>query len=603
VTPPTIKSVVCSDTFDLLTVDFSEAVTDAAGDEFNYTLDGGATVNSVTILSPTRVRIATTPLTPGATYTLGVVTIVDLAGNESAPGTSLTFPTLNFVIGGVKFEAYTNITGTAVAGLLGDPKYPNSPDIVAYVTEFSSRQVFADAASMDNYGGRLSGWIVPPETAEYEFFIRSDDNSELSLSTDDSPANATVIASEGGCCGPFEEPGMPETSAPVSLTAGNRYYIQALWKEGNGGDYCDVAWRKVGTPGPAFSLPYIPGNVLEANTAAGTFTPPTVTFSIPANGAIFAATDAVTLTVNASAASPKSLVKVEFFEQGRVIGVATNSPYSITLYELREDNHTFIARATDSLGRIQDSAPITISVGTPVVNITLTAIDDVFTWRYDRSAVDLGTEWRQPGYNDSTWPQGTTLIADEGTTTVEPIRTRISRNNDQGVYCQTIYFRTRFNFSSPVTPDVKLKLRHVVDDGVAVYLNGAEVHRFGLGTGDITYSLSAAGHENIYEGPYDIGITNLVEGENVLAAEVHQAGTSSSDIVFGLELIATVPLPPPTTLSVTRSGSLVSIAWSPAGGTLESAASVNGPWSPVANATNPQNVTASEAARFYRVSR
>jgi hypothetical protein len=54
---------------------------------------------------------------------------------------------------------------------------------------------------------------VPPENAQYEFFIRSDDNSQLSLSSDASPANAVVIASEAGCCGPFENPGAPETSA------------------------------------------------------------------------------------------------------------------------------------------------------------------------------------------------------------------------------------------------------------------------------------------------------------------------------------------------------------------------------------------------------
>ena len=171
------------------------------------------------------------------------------------------------------------------------------------------------------------------------------------------------------------------------------------------------------------------------------------------------------------------------------------------------------------------------------------------------------------------------------------------------MYCQTIYFRTHFNFPSPVTSAVKLRLRHVVDDGVAVYLNGGEVHRFGLGTGDITYSLSAGNHENIYEGPFDIGITNLLEGDNVLAAEVHQSGGGSSDIVFGLELIATAPAPPPTRLSITRNGDLISISWSPTGGTLQSAPVAKGQWSNVANATNPMNVNATQAARFYRVSR
>jgi hypothetical protein len=234
--------------------------------------------------------------------------------------------------------------------------------------------------------------------------------------------------------------------------------------------------------------------------------------------------------------------------------------------------------------------------------VTLVAIDDVSTWRYDRTGRDLGTEWREINYDDSAWPEGKALIADEGTQTVEPIRTRISRINDMGQPVITFYFRTHFNFDGPVSPQVKLRLRHVVDDGVAIYLNGVEIHRFGLPAGDLTYLTDAGGHENAYEGPYDIPLDNLQVGDNVLAAELHQAGAGSSDMVFGVELIATVPVIRPA-LTVTRDGAVVSISWAPTGGTLESAPTVGGPWSPVENATNPQMVTPSEDAVFYRVSR
>lgn len=601
VTPPAIRSVVGSPSFDTLTVEFTEAITaETAEDQFNYELDGGLTFNGVTVLSPTSVRIATSPQTPGATYTLTILLgIEDMAGLVSTP--SRTFTALDRVAGGLKFDAWFGITGTAPSDLLSNARYPASPDLVAYITRFTSRLVFADANSMNDYGGRMSGWIVPPETAEYEFFIRSDDGSQLSLSTDSDPANATVIAA-GICCGPFGPPGSPETSVPISLTAGNRYYIEAIWKEGGGGDYCDVAWRKLGDPTLPINLPFIPGNLLETYAAPGTFTEPTVAFSSPVNGSTFEGGEVVTLAVNASAPSSKSIVKVEILEQGRVIGTVSNSPYALTLYELREDNHTYIARATDSAGLFTDSTPITISVGTLVATVILAAIDTNTMWRYDRTGRDLGTDWRQPGYDDSTWPQGTTLIADEGTTTVEPIRTRISRFNDQGAYVRTFYFRTHFNFG-PVSPAVKLKLRHVVDDAVLFYLNGREIHRFGIADDVVVdYLTDAAGHENIYEGPYDISINDLLEGDNVLAAEVHQAGGSSSDMVFGGELIATVPVIRPT-LTITRESLSVRISWTPAGGTLQSAPSPAGPWSPVANATNPLTIAASGAAAFYRVLR
>ena len=542
VTKPTIKSVAGNDKFDRLTVVFSEAVDEStSGLIGSYSLNGGLSVLDVVVLSPTSVKLTTSPQAVGTTYILTILGIADTAGNVSAPGTSKTFSSLSRIAGGLKFEAYFGIGGTAVSALLADPDYPDNPDQVGYVTRFTSRLIFPNA-SHENYGGRMSGWIVAPETAEYEFFIRSDDGSQLSLSTDEDPLNAVVIASEAGCCGPFENPGAPETSTPISLSQGDRYYIEALWKEGGGGDYCDVAWRKVGDPAPPIGLPYIPGTLLETYALPGTFTPPTVAISSPASGATFDAGAAITLTATATGAAEKTIVRVEFLEAGKKLGEATRAPYSLTLFDLSNDNHSIIARATDSAGLFVDSAPVSISIGGEVERIALLAIDDATKFRYDRSAIDLGTEWREVDYDDSAWPEGTTLIADEGTTTVEPIRTRISRFNDQGQYVKTFYYRTHFTFNRAVTPNVKLKLRHVVDDGVAFYLNGVEIHRFGLGTGDIVFSTDAAGHENIYEGPFDIPVDNLVEGDNVFAAEVHQAGGSSSDMVFGAELVATVPV-------------------------------------------------------------
>ena len=599
--PPTIRSVVGNDTFDMLTVEFSEAVfTTSSSEPLNYTLSGGLTVSAVTVVNSNVVRLTTSAQTPATSYTLTIENIMDTAFNTSTAGTSRVFTTLDRVAGGLKFDVWFGITGTAVSALLADPRYPASPSVLAYIREFSSRPVFPDAASMNDYGGRLSGWIVPPETAEYNFFIRSDDNSQLSLSIDDNPANATIIATESGCCGPFENPGAPETSGPISLTAGNRYYIEAIWKEGGGGDYCDVAWRKVGDTTPAINLTFIPGTVLETYAPPATFAAPAIAISNPLNGSIAEPGEPVGLTATASVASPKTIVKVDFLEQGRVIGTVSNAPYTLTLYDLREDNHTFIARATDSMGLSTDSAPITISVGAQLATATLLAIDTVTRWRYDRSGSDLGIDWRQTTFDDSLWPDGTTLIADEGTTTVEPIRTRISRFNDGGQYVQTFYFRTYFNFG-PVSPAVKLKLRHVVDDGVVFYLNGEEVHRFGIAQGAaFNYLTSFDGHENVYEGPYDIAITNLVEGTNVFAAEVHQSGTGSSDIVFGAELVATFPVSR-ATLAITRQTASVRISWAPAGGVLETATTLAGPWSPINGATTPYTATADGTQRFYRI--
>ena len=543
ITKPTLRRLFGSDTFDKVTMEFSEPITDAsAANPASYQLDNGLAVTEVLVISPTQVRLTTTPQTSATVYKLTLVGIEDTAGNQNAVGYGRTFTAFTRIPGGLKFETYQGIAGTAISGLLNSPKYPDSPDLIAYVSQMTSRLIYTDANAVDNYGGRLSGWLVPKETAEYEFFVRSDDGGQLSLSIDEDPANAVVIASESTCCGPFEEPGAPETSVPIALEAGHRYYIQALWKEGTGGDYCDVAWRKVGDTLAAKFLPYIPGNVLETVAAPGTFTPPTVVFTEPSAGSAFGVGVPITLTVNPTAAADKQITKVEFYELGKLLATATNSPFSLVILGATADNHTYIARATDSAGIFADSAPFSLSVGDEVEPVTLAAIDDKTVWSYDRSGQDLGSDWREPGYDDSAWPTGKALIADETTTTVEPIRTPISRFNDAGKYVTTFYFRTHFNFNRNVSPSVKLRLRHALDDGAIFYLNGQRIHKFGLPDGDITAATLATSHENAWEGPFEIPTDALVTGDNVLAAEVHQTSTSSSDMVFGAELVATVPV-------------------------------------------------------------
>ena len=119
--------------------------------------------------------------------------------------------------GFLKFEAYTNITGTPVQGLLDDASYPNAPGQVLFMTSFDSRTVYPDD-SHENYGARITGFVTPPTSGDYEFFLRSDDASQLFLSTDDKEANLAQIAEETGCCKGFNEPDHPTTSEPIGST-------------------------------------------------------------------------------------------------------------------------------------------------------------------------------------------------------------------------------------------------------------------------------------------------------------------------------------------------------------------------------------------------
>ena len=138
-------------------------------------------------------------------------------------------------------EVFTNIPGSSLSDLLNAPAYPNNPAIVTNLTDFfETPENFAD-----NYGQRLRAFLVPPLTGAYIFWIASDDQSILNLSLDDSPGDAQAIASVAGWT-PFRSWATEEgqQSIPIHLEAGRYYYVEALMKEGAGGDHLSVRWLR-----------------------------------------------------------------------------------------------------------------------------------------------------------------------------------------------------------------------------------------------------------------------------------------------------------------------------------------------------------------------
>ena len=81
---------------------------------------------------------------------------------------------------------------------------------------------------------------------------------------------------------------------------------------------------------------------------------------------------------------------------------------------------------------------------------------------------------------------------------------------------------------------------NLLDDGAVYYLNGMELARLRIAPGAVTWlttAVSAANNGTNYE-VLNLPSGALLEGDNVLAAEVHQAAPNGSDIVFGMSLTA-----------------------------------------------------------------
>ena len=136
--------------------------------------------------------------------------------------------------GGITLERWSGINGNAITNLTSHPSYITTPTLSTLIT----RSFDAPRNLEDNYGQRASGYFLPPASGAYTFYLATDDDSRLSLSTNDQAANKRMIASIVGDCDPDDwKKYSSQKSAAITLVAGQRYYIEALHKEGIGRDH------------------------------------------------------------------------------------------------------------------------------------------------------------------------------------------------------------------------------------------------------------------------------------------------------------------------------------------------------------------------------
>lgn len=111
-----------------------------------------------------------------------------------------------------------------------------------------------------HYGTRIRGYICPPASGSYYFYIASNDHSELWLSTDEDPSNKIMAAYVTGATGIRQwNKYSSQKSAPIALEKGKTYYIEALHKQGVGTDNIAVGWE---LPDGTLERP-VPGNRLS----------------------------------------------------------------------------------------------------------------------------------------------------------------------------------------------------------------------------------------------------------------------------------------------------------------------------------------------------
>ena len=162
---------------------------------------------------------------------------------------------------------------------------------------------------------------------------------------------------------------------------------------------------------------------------------------------------------------------------------------------------------------------------------------DDASWKYLDDGTDQGAEWNGTNFDDSNWKSGSAKLGYGG----DGELTKLSYGDNQDEKIITYYFRNEFTFEGDSVPKI-LAANLVRDDGAIVYLNGKEIIRSNMPKGEVNFetlaSVHASGKDELSKLSYEVDPKLLVKGKNILAVEIHQDDSKSSDIGMSMSLQA-----------------------------------------------------------------
>jgi hypothetical protein len=176
------------------------------------------------------------------------------------------------------------------------------------------------------------------------------------------------------------------------------------------------------------------------------------------------------------------------------------------------------------------------------------------SWKYLDNGSNQGTQWRSTSFNDLSWKTGNAELGYGDGDEVTVVSYGPSASNKY----VTTYFRKSFNVNDKSAISA-LELSVIRDDGIVVYINGTEVYRNNMPGGTISYNTFASSNISGAAGSTyqisNISSAALLNGNNVIAVEIHQISPTSSDISFNLKLKALTSSPPPPSSVLIAAGS------------------------------------------------
>ncbi len=286
--PPRMVQVTPADSFASVLVQFDSPISPLGVLAENFSLTG-VTVTNATLLNPSLTENSRILLQTDGRYAEGtnlVLTVTegvrDRAGNPTTPSTN-EFRSYSRMPGVVNYLRFENEPGAG--GLENLTTFRNGERVAAgaldageVITRFGHAPT---SPNVDNFFGLVRGWLTPPATGDYEFFLASDDTGVFWLSTDETAANLKAIAVDTGSAafgdflgsgtfgtsdrvietidvdatpqnigklrnrsGVYPGSEWPTGAGPIHLVAGRKYYAVGLHKEEVGSDGLAVGVKK-----------------------------------------------------------------------------------------------------------------------------------------------------------------------------------------------------------------------------------------------------------------------------------------------------------------------------------------------------------------------
>ncbi len=154
---------------------------------------------------------------------------------------------------------------------------------------------------------------------------------------------------------------------------------------------------------------------------------------------------------------------------------------------------------------------------TPAVIDSIRLLGNESVWSYSDSNTYPGDAWTTPDFDDGEWKTGTGLFANDS---AQVQNADVPLEAGASAY----YFRTHFPFEGDPAA-VAIELQLAVNDGAVVYLNGVEAGRFNMPEGEVNHETLAfvSITDPLKSSSFSLNSEHLVQGQNTLAVEVHQA--------------------------------------------------------------------------------